>query len=64
MSQTARVISWTPAKLDLFKLAYAKAYGQAADKKQDVFEFDGDDFVLSYAKFLIEYLEMAMGRVR
>ena len=47
-----KVIEWTPAILARFKKAHAKA---VADKA-DTFIFDGNEFVVSYAKYLIEYL--------
>jgi len=46
-------ISWDRAKLERFKQAYKKA----VDARSDTFTFDGHDFVVGYAKYLIEYLE-------
>lgn len=47
------IINWTPDTLARFKRAYAKAL------KDDVptFTFEGNEFVVGYAKYLIEYLE-------
>lgn len=47
-------ISWTPEKLQKFKAAYDAAGG-------DTFTFEGNEFVKSYAKYLIEYLEGQFG---
>jgi hypothetical protein len=46
-------ITWDRPMLERFRKAYAKA----AASKDDVFTFDGHDFVLGYAKSLIEYLD-------
>lgn len=48
-----KVIEWTPAMLKRFKVAYKKA----CENKQDTFVFNNNEFVTSYAKYLIEYLE-------
>lgn len=39
--------------LECFKLAYK----QAINTKTDPFMFDGNEFVVAYAKYLIEYLD-------
>lgn len=48
------VINWTRPMLERFKVAYAEA---AKAGKDAVFNFDGHDFVVGYAKYLIEYLD-------
>jgi hypothetical protein len=45
-------INWTPEKLAQFK----KAYQLHADPKA-TFVFEDKEFVVAYAKYLIEYLE-------
>jgi len=57
------VIEWTPEKLKRFKTAFSQA--QEIEKKtgEDEFEFDGFEFVLGYAKYLIEYLDQRFGKV-
>lgn len=52
MSDDRPVIRWTTDKLA--KFAQTAAVAQAKDQKQ--FVFDGYDFDLGYAKYLIEYL--------
>jgi hypothetical protein len=47
------VISWTPDMLKRFK----KKYEAERAAGHDQFNFDGHDFVVAYAKYLIEYLE-------
>lgn len=54
------MIQWTPAKLKRFKQAYDEAYESAQDNVNDVFTFEDNIFVLSYAKYLIQYLETAL----
>jgi hypothetical protein len=44
------VITWTRPMLERFKTAYDAATG-------DTFVFDGNEFVVAYARYLIEYLE-------
>ena len=46
-------ITWTPQKLQRFK----RHYKIACDNNQSQFHFEGHDFLCSYAKYLIEYLE-------
>lgn len=46
------------SKADLKRLKVA--YKQAVDAGQDQFTFDGHEFVVGYAKYLIEYLEGAL----
>jgi len=46
-------ISWTAPMLARFKRAYSKALNAKAGS----FTFDGNEFVVGYAKYLIEYLE-------
>lgn len=48
------VVQWDKAKLAKFKAAYERA---KLNPLTDVFQFEGHDFVLGYAKYLIEYLE-------
>jgi hypothetical protein len=46
-------VVFTPEKLKRFK----EAYQIAADKCVDIFVFDGNEYLTSYAKYLVEYLE-------
>ncbi len=56
----SRSINWTPARLKRLKAAHAQAVAQELPE----FAFDPKDeqgevtFVLGYAKYLIEYLEL------
>ena len=43
------------AKLNKLKAVYAEA--ARVKKGSDTFMFEGNEFVLNYAKYLIEYLE-------
>jgi hypothetical protein len=45
--------SFTKEKLKAFK----KAYETAKMKAQATFIFEGDEYIVNYAKYLIEYLE-------
>lgn len=47
------MIVWDREKLARFKEAYAKV----KDRPKDTFMFAGHEFVVGYAKYLIEYLE-------
>lgn len=47
------MISWTPTMLKRFK----RAYKQALKDNVGVFTFDGNAFMVPYAKYLIEYLD-------
>lgn len=48
-----KMITWTSAMLRRFKVAYNKAVADNVD----TFLFDGNEFVVGYAKYLIEYLD-------
>jgi hypothetical protein len=50
------MINWDRPKLERFKKAYEKAIVDGA-RPNDTFVFDGNEFVVQYAKYLIEYLE-------
>ena len=46
--------------LERFKVAYAEAkVGRIPSMDGDSFTFDGHEFVVNYAKYLIEYLDSA-----
>jgi len=53
MNEPQKTINWTPEMLRRFKMAYKDAVAA----KKDTFLFDGNEFVVSYAKYLIEYLD-------
>jgi len=38
--------------------SFVKAYEKAVAKKQEVFNFKGHDFLVDYAKYLIEYMDI------
>lgn len=46
-------ITWTRELRDKFAVAYEEAVAQ----RKDVFTFDGHEFVTSYAKYLLQYLD-------
>jgi hypothetical protein len=46
-------ITWTQPMRARFKLAYR----QAVNTKAETFLFDGNEFVVGYAKYLIQYLD-------
>ena len=53
-----QTIEFTPEKLRRFREAYDKA---KMNPLTDVFEFEGHEFVLTYAHYMIEYLEQKLG---
>jgi hypothetical protein len=52
MSDDREYINWTPEKLTAFRKAY-----QLHTDPNATFVFDDKEFVVAYAKYLIEYLE-------
>jgi len=38
------------------------AYQRAVDEGRDTFFFEGNEYVVGYAKYLIEYVEPRLGR--
>jgi hypothetical protein len=45
-------VSWTRPKL----IRFAKAYEAAKANGCDSFVFDGDDYLVSYAKYMLQFL--------
>lgn len=60
MNAPTPMIEWTRPKLREFKRAFEEARDAQRDPTDDTFEFDGHLFVLGYAKYLIEYLEVQL----
>lgn len=54
----AKTINWTAPMLKRFKAAYSKV--EKTHKRTDTFSFEGNLFVLGYAKYLIEYLDSVL----
>ena len=52
---TQETICWTRPKLQEFRAEYEKHKDK--DRIKDAFTFDGHEFVVGYAGYLIEYLE-------
>ncbi len=52
--QKTNWISWDKQKLARFRRAYNDTKGFGPNY---IFEFDGREFVVGYAKYLIEYLD-------
>ncbi len=53
-------IAWSREKLARFKRDYTKACKNQT--RCGTFVFDGHEYVLGYAKYLIQYLEMQFGK--
>jgi hypothetical protein len=51
------MINFTPAKLGVLK----EAYGQAVSRRLAEFEFEGRSMPVSYASYLVKYLEREFG---
>jgi adenosine deaminase len=59
-AEGTKTVSFTPEKLAQFKKAYTRVSKILA--QTDSFMFQGDEYVLGYAKYLIQYLEMQFKR--
>jgi len=55
------MLSFTPESAKQFKAAYLEAC--KTKTKDECFIWDGNEFVLGYAKYLVEYLEMQFGKL-
>jgi hypothetical protein len=51
-------ITWDRTKRDGLR----KAYEAALAAGKDVFQFEGHDILVSYAKYLLEYLDGMLGK--
>lgn len=60
MASERKTINWTPDLLAQMKQAYEKEKAAGRGDKE-IFTFDGNEFVMDYAKYLIEFLEMKFG---
>lgn len=50
-------ITWTKPKLERFKQAIA----EARTNQEEVFDFEGHPFVLTYAHYLAQHLDSKLG---
>lgn len=55
-------VIFTPEKLRRFKRALSRARERQQETGADVFAFEGNDYVIGYARYLVEYLERVLGR--
>lgn len=53
------MIEWTKDKRERLRKA-CKAERAKGMNRHGIFQFDGHDFVLGYAEYLVEYLDMRM----
>ena len=53
-------VTFTPEKRDSLRLQY----DAAIDQDIDPFLFDGDEYVVGYAKYLLEYLDLVLGEAK
>jgi hypothetical protein len=58
-TQTIKKVEWTRPKLVRFKAEYERQQ-ELGKGFNDTFGFDGNEFVMGYAKYLIEFLEAAL----
>ena len=56
-NDTGKQVSWTPESLEKFKVAW----NDADDAEKESFTFDGNEYLVSYGRYLIEYLEYVFG---
>jgi len=57
-AQTIKTVEWTRPKMVRFKAEYER---QRSEKGfGDSFDFEGNTFVMGYAKYLIEFLEATL----
>lgn len=59
MADERKMINFTPEMGRRLKRTYEEA--KRVKKGNETFVFDGNEYVLDYAKYLIEYLEMQWG---
>jgi len=50
-------VSWTAEKRDKFKVAWQAA----SDAEKESFTFEGHEFMVTYGRYLIEYLDYVLG---
>jgi hypothetical protein len=55
---TGKQVSWTLPKLKKFKAAWKAA----DDAEQESFTFDENEYLVTYARYLIEYLDNVFGK--
>lgn len=56
------IVEFTPAKLRRLKCAYKHALEHQQKTGEDVFVFEENEYVVGYARYLIEHLEMKLGK--
>lgn len=57
---TQKVINWNRPMLKRFKKAFETAEQIQKSGGSDTFIFNGNEFVVGYAKYLIQYLEKVL----
>lgn len=56
-TQQENYVTWDAAKRERLRTAYKEAVKESHDSVNDVFTFEDNIYVISYAKYLIEYLD-------
>lgn len=54
---TGKTVSWTPESLEKFKAAWKAA----DDAEKESFTFDENEYLVTYGRYLIEYLDQVFG---
>ena len=49
-------------KRERLREAYKKAVKKHGERSRDSFEFEGGEYVIAYAGYLLEYLDMQLGK--
>jgi hypothetical protein len=55
-----KTVEFTPSKLKAFKKALSKAEAKAQGNARFAFSFEGNNYLVAYAKYLVEYLNPLM----
>ncbi len=50
-------VTWTKSKFEEFKVVWQKAH----DQEVESFIFEGNEYLVTYGRYLIEYLEYVFG---
>jgi hypothetical protein len=58
-----KIVNFTPEMRDGLRAAYDKACAKEHDHRT-VFVFDGNEYLVGYAKYLLEYLDNAFKQGR
>lgn len=61
MTETERLVTWTRPKVERLRKRITEVETTVGVTDDTVFEFEGNEFVLSFSRYYLQYLDLAFG---